>query len=101
MCGVCGHNRLMEETKVVIGKGGRINLPAEHRRALGLSDGDEVIVGIEDGALRIESRDAAVRRVQRKVRERFGEGRSLSEELIAERREEARAENLPGEGSRG
>jgi AbrB family looped-hinge helix DNA binding protein len=91
----------MEETKVVIGKGGRINLPAEHRRALGLSDGDEVIVGIEGGALRIESRDDAIRRVQRKVRERFGEGRSLSEELIAERREEARAEDLPGERSRG
>ncbi len=78
--------------KVVIGKGGRINIPAEHRRALGLSDGDEVIVGIEDGTLRIESRDEAIRRVQRKMRERFGEGRRLSEELIAERRREAELE---------
>lgn len=87
----------MEETRVVIGKGGRINIPAEHRRALGLSDGDEVIVGIEGGMIRIESRDDAIRRVQRKVRERFGEGRSLSGELIAGRREEARAETLgPG-----
>lgn len=91
----------MEETKVVIGKGGRINIPAEHRRSLGLSDGDEVIVGIEGGALRIESREDAIRRVQRMVRERFGEGRSLSEELIAERREEAEAEELRGGYPRG
>jgi AbrB family looped-hinge helix DNA binding protein len=91
----------MEETKVIIGKGGRINIPAEHRRALGLSDGDEVIVGIEGEVIRIESRDDAIRRVQRKVRERFGEGRSLSEELIAERREEAEAEELRDGYSRG
>ena len=91
----------MEETKVIIGKGGRINIPAEHRRALGLSDGDEVVVGIEGGALRIESRDDAIRRVQRMVRERFGEGRRLSEELIADRREEAKAEDCHGGRSRG
>jgi AbrB family looped-hinge helix DNA binding protein len=91
----------MEETKVIIGKGGRINIPAQHRRALGLSDGDEVIVGIEGGILRIESREDAIRRMQRKVRERFGEGRSLSEELIAERREEARAEDPRDGYSRG
>jgi bifunctional DNA-binding transcriptional regulator/antitoxin component of YhaV-PrlF toxin-antitoxin module len=91
----------MEEIKVVIGKGGRVNIPAEHQRVLGFSEGDEVIVGIEGRALRIESRDEAVRRVQQKVRERFGEGRSLSEELIAERREEARTEELPGGRVRG
>jgi hypothetical protein len=42
--------------------------------------------------LRIESRDAAIDRVQRKVREHFGDGQSLSEELISERRDEARKE---------
>jgi len=78
---------------VVIGRGGRINIPVAHRRALGLSEGDEVVVGIEGGALRIESRDEAIGRVQRMVRERFGEGRSLSEELIAQRHKEAEAED--------
>lgn len=53
----------------------------------------------EGEVIRIESRDDAIRRVQCKVRERFGEGRSLSEELIAERREEA--EELRGGYSRG
>lgn len=86
----------MDETKLTIGSGGRINLPARQRRVLGLAEGDEVVVGVEDGGLRIESRDAAIDRVQRKVRERLGgygeSGRMLSEELISERREEARKE---------
>lgn len=62
------------------------------RSELGLAEGDEVIMGIADGAIRIESRDAAIERTQRMVRERLGEGRTPSEELIRERREEASRE---------
>lgn len=69
-----------------------MNIPAEHRRTLGLSEGDEVLVGIESGAITIQSREAAIDRVQKLVRERVGEGRSLSGELIAERREEEKQE---------
>jgi AbrB family looped-hinge helix DNA binding protein len=82
----------VKEVKLTIGSGGRINLPARQRRVLGLAEGDEVVVGVEGSALRIESRDAAIDRVQRKVRERFGDGRSLSDELISERRDEAAKE---------
>lgn len=83
----------MDEIKTTVGRGGRINLPAQHRKALGLSEGDEVLVGVEDGAIRIQTREAAIDRVQQMLRDRLGEGRSLSEELIAERRDEARHEN--------
>lgn len=83
----------MNEIRTTLGKGGRLNLPAEHRRALGLSDGDEVLVGVEGDAIRIQTREAALDRVQRMVRGRLGEGRTPSEELIAERREEARRED--------
>ena len=82
----------MDKVKVTIGSGGRINLPARQRKVLDLREGDEVVVGVENGGLRIESRDVAIIRAQRKVRWRLGEGRSLSKELIAERREEARGE---------
>ncbi len=82
-----------------IGKGGRINLPARHRKLLGLVEREEVVVGVENGAMRIETRDAAIDREQRKVRERFGYEPDwrLSEELIAERREEALREEAVGE----
>lgn len=83
----------MDEIKTTIGRGGRLNLPAEHRKTLGLSEGDEVLVGIEDEAIRIQTREAAIDRVQQMVRERLGEGRNLSQELIAERRDEAQRED--------
>ena len=85
-------DRVPDKVKLTIGSGGRINLPARQRRMLDLREGDEVVVGIENGGLRIESRDVAISRAQKKVRKRLGEGRSLSGELIAERRVEAARE---------
>jgi AbrB family looped-hinge helix DNA binding protein len=40
---------------------GRLVLPAEYRRRLGLRPGDEVAISEEDGVLRVESRKAAAR----------------------------------------
>lgn len=82
----------MNEIKTTIGRGGRLNIPSEHRKAMGLSEGDEVLVGIEGKSIRIQTREAAIDRVQHMVRDRIGEGRNLSGELIAERRAEARRE---------
>lgn len=93
------YNGLMDEIRVVIGKGGRINVPARHRRALGLSEGDEVIVGIEDDALRITTRRAAIRRARAIVSRYVPEEISLVDELLADRREEAAREAV-GEAGR-
>ena len=54
--------------------------------------GDEVLLRLEDGELRVHTFDQAVRRAQAIVREYIPEGRLLSEELIAERRREAERE---------
>lgn len=70
-----------------------MNIPSEHRKALGLSEGDEVLVGIEGGAIRIQTREAAIDRVQHMLRDRLDEGRSPSNELIEDRRAEARRED--------
>jgi AbrB family looped-hinge helix DNA binding protein len=45
----------MESVKTTIGAGGRVVIPAEYRRALGLREGDQVIFRVEDGKLRIVS----------------------------------------------
>ena len=91
-------DRVPDKVKLTIGSGGRINLPARQRRMLDLREGDEVVVGVENGGLRIESRDVAISRAQRKVRKRLREGRRLSEELIAERRAETEREDGATEG---
>jgi AbrB family looped-hinge helix DNA binding protein len=72
-----------------IAEGGKLVIPAELRRELGLKIGEEVIVRVEDGELRILSRDEAVRRAQESVRRHLKGSRSLVDELIAERRAEA------------
>ena len=70
---------------------GRLVLPAELRRRLGLRAGDEVKISEEaDGALRVESRQAAARALIGSAGRLKG---SAVEELRAERRREAAAES--------
>jgi len=67
-------------------------LPAEFRKALGVSVGDSVVIELRDGELRLRSLDAAIRRAQETVRKYVPEGVSLADELIRERCEEAARE---------
>jgi AbrB family looped-hinge helix DNA binding protein len=75
--------------KTIIREGGRLVIPAAFRKALGLKTGDEVLLVLEDGELRVVSPRQAVARAQNLVRRYVSRERSLSEELIQERREEA------------
>ena len=72
-----------------ITEGGRLIVPAELRRRLGLHPGSMVILDVSDEELRVRSLDRAVERAQAIVQNFVPEGVSLSEELIRERREEA------------
>jgi len=82
----------MNWIRTSIGEGGRIVIPAEFRKALHLKPGDVVMVGLEDDEIRIQSIREAIRRAQEMVREVVPKGRSLVDELIAERRREAARE---------
>jgi AbrB family looped-hinge helix DNA binding protein len=75
-----------------INQNGRIVIPAVIRKGMGLSLGDSVVMSLEDGALRIEPQKARIRRVQQSLKEFIPADRVLSDELIAERREEVRRE---------
>jgi AbrB family looped-hinge helix DNA binding protein len=75
-------------TSTKITDGGRIVIPAEYRRALGLNVGDDVVLSLDDGELRILSRKEALRRARAMVKRHVPEGTFLSDELIAERRVE-------------
>lgn len=82
----------MTGMSVIIAEGGRLVIPVEYRRALGLEPGDEVIIRLEGGELRILTRAEAVKRAQALVAQHVKKGRSLVAELSAERREEAARE---------
>ena len=82
----------MTEVRARINQNGRIVIPAPFRNALGVSAGDEVVLRIEDNELRITTLKHRLERAQRRIRRYVKPGRSLVDELLAERREAARRE---------
>lgn len=75
-----------------INQNGRIVIPAAIRREMGLKAGDTVLMEMEDGVLRMETHLARIRRIQQEFAQYRKPGVLASDELIAERREEARRE---------
>lgn len=82
----------MTESVARLGKSGRLVIPAKIRRALDLHPGDELLLRVEEDGLRLSTRAQAIARAQALVRRYISEDRSLADELIAERREEAERE---------
>lgn len=79
----------MKTVRVRLGKGGRLVIPADYRKALGLREGDEVMVQLAGDELRVFAVRRAVRYAQEVVRQYVAADRSLADELIRERRQEA------------
>jgi AbrB family looped-hinge helix DNA binding protein len=76
---------------VVVGPQGRLVVPAALRRELGIEPGHVLLARSEDGRLILEPRDAVIAR----LRARFAvvpSDVSLADQLIEERRAEARKE---------
>jgi AbrB family looped-hinge helix DNA binding protein len=82
----------MKPKRVTIGPSGRMVIPAEFRKSLGVGTGDQVVVDLKDGDLRIRSLDAVVERAQALVRQYVPDAVSLADELIEDRRAEAARE---------
>lgn len=74
-----------------VGPKGRVVIPQGIREALGIQEGDTILVRLEDGRAVLETWEAVERELFALVDQVAG-GRSLSAELIAERRAEARRE---------
>lgn len=85
--------RLALGQAVKIIEGGKLVIPAHMRRAMGIARGDTVVVELlPEGELRVRPLAAAVRRAQAIVRESIKGDRSLAEELMRERNQEAARE---------
>jgi AbrB family looped-hinge helix DNA binding protein len=75
-----------------IGAKGRLVIPAAIREALGMAEGDMLILRVVDGELRIATRESRLRRARKWARQNIPPGVSLADELNAERREAAKHE---------
>jgi bifunctional DNA-binding transcriptional regulator/antitoxin component of YhaV-PrlF toxin-antitoxin module len=86
--------RSVKYTRLKIDSAGRVVITAEMRAAMLVKPGDIVTADVADGEFRIVSPEVALKRVQAFARKWKAEhpGESVVDELIAERREEARRE---------
>lgn len=82
----------MSGIKTTMGEGGRVVIPAEFRKSMGIKPGDEIIVSLEDGEVRISTLAQVIKRAQELVRMYVPDDVSLVDELIEERRREAARE---------
>ncbi len=79
-------------TRTRLGEKGRIVIPADMRKALGVKNGDVIELQVQGNELRISTLRENIRRVQERAARYVKPGVSMSEELSAERREAARNE---------
>lgn len=75
--------------------GGRLQVPADIRHALGLKDGDAVTMEVVDGKLQVRPYRDVIAEVQARMMALLPpgvSGKSVIDELIADRRAEAERE---------
>ena len=78
--------------EVTVGPQGRLVVPAALRRRLGIETGDVLIASAQQDRLVLEPRDAILSRVRQRLAVVPADV-SMVDELIAERREEAKREH--------
>jgi AbrB family looped-hinge helix DNA binding protein len=79
-------------TTLRVTDGGRIVIPAEVRAHLGMEVGTELVLTVEDDHATLMNAKAARRKACERVRRYVSPEVSLSQELMAERKLEARRE---------
>jgi AbrB family looped-hinge helix DNA binding protein len=82
----------MASQAVKIVDGGKLIIPAQFRRKLGIDVGDTVVVEMDEDGLHVRSLTSAVRHAQNIVRGFVPEDAHLADDLIVERRAEAERE---------
>ena len=79
---------------VTVDERGRVMLPAEVREKLAIGDGDRVAVILEDdGTISLKTLEVALKDLQGSFKHLARPGKLASDELIAERRREAKMED--------
>ena len=82
-------DKLSTSVEVHLGRQGRLVIPAALRRSLKLEEGDKLIAREEEGRLVLEKLETIKQRLKNRFT-KISKDRSLTDELIAERREAAK-----------
>ena len=87
-----GRNGPFVQGRTKLSPNGRIVIPAAIREKLGFRPNETLVMDVHEGALRVETYLQRIERVQREVARLIPAGVSLADELIADRRAEAKRE---------
>lgn len=74
--------------KLKLGEGGRFVIPAAMREEIGVKPGEDLILYVENGELRVRSWLRNLRRIQSELSALKGPGESVVDDFLKERREE-------------
>ncbi len=74
--------------RIHVPKNGRLVIPIAFRRALGLEEGGEVVLRLEDDRIELAPANLVLQRARAAVG-KYARGRDLVKELLDERRDEA------------
>lgn len=84
---LCIMDQMTAKAKVT--EGGRIVIPASMRKAMGIKVGNNVTLVLNELGLHVSTREAALKRIDDLMKDKIDPKRSVVDELIRERREEA------------
>ncbi|GLS32974.1 looped-hinge helix DNA binding domain-containing protein, AbrB family [Mesorhizobium albiziae] len=76
--------------KLKLGEGGRFVIPAAMREEIGVKPGEDLILYVENGELRVRSWLRNLRRIQSELSALKRPGESVVDDFLKERREEQR-----------
>ena len=86
-----GENKTQEW--IEIGTDGHMVVPARYRRVLGVENGGLVMLKVDGDQLRLLNRSEALRQAQALVAAHLAKGASMVDELVSDRRAEAKRED--------
>ncbi len=81
-----GATRTGRRERVRLGEGGRFVIPAAMREAMGVKPGDELVLHVVDGELRVRNWRDAIRRIQAEAARLKKPGASVVDEFLKGRR---------------
>jgi len=87
---IAGQTGSVASVRATLGEGGRLVIPAEMRKAMGVKPGDTLVLKVSDGALNAVSQLVSIRRVQRRLAPYKESEESVVDEFLADRRNEQR-----------
>lgn len=90
------HEGIRNRVRLKLDAGGRVLIPANVRDAMGIGNDNTVLAWLDGGELRLVSPQVAMRQAQQLARDLIAGSDSLADEVIAERRQEAKREAKNG-----